>query len=99
MRSLFVAWVAVALGACAGRQQVSTSNQAAAAAPTASLESSSSVACTTDGECGVCYRQGSCGEAIAASDPTVDTPVCHVTPAPFCMPRRGRCEDGHCVAR
>ncbi|MFO0558468.1 MAG: hypothetical protein U0269_10665 [Polyangiales bacterium] len=99
MRILALVLAGSALISCASRQQPATANQAAAASPTASLQSSSTIACAADGECGVCYRAQSCGEPIAANDPAIETPECHVTPAPFCMPRRGRCEQGHCVAR
>jgi hypothetical protein len=73
--------------------------QRAAAAPTGSLEARSRIACAQDSQCEVCYRANTCGEAIGASDPAVSTPECHVTPQPFCMPRRGHCDEGHCVAR
>jgi hypothetical protein len=98
MRILAFVLLAAASFSCASRPQISNANQAAAS-PTASLQSTSSIACAADGECGVCYRAQSCGEPIAANDPAIETPECHVTPAPFCMPRRGRCEQGHCVAR
>ncbi len=97
MKRIAIALAAAALS-CAARPNLSN-NQSSAASTTATLQSTSTIACTTDGECGVCYRAQSCGEPIAANDPAVDTPECHVTPAPFCMPRRGRCEERRCVAR
>jgi hypothetical protein len=99
MRIFAFALVALASLSCASRQQPSNANQTAASSASASLQASSSIACTADGECAVCYRAQSCGEPIGAADPALETPECHVTPAPFCMPRRGRCEQGHCVAR
>ncbi|MBL8678463.1 MAG: hypothetical protein JNK05_04825 [Myxococcales bacterium] len=92
----------LALGAgsisCAS-QRATTTNQLAAAQPNAALQSTSTINCATDADCAVCYRGNSCGEPIAANDPALETPACHVTPAAFCMPRRGRCEERHCVAR
>lgn len=64
-----------------------------------SLVATSGIACRTEGDCAVCYRAGTCGEPIAASDPSVETPACHVSPAAFCMARRARCEEGRCTAR
>lgn len=63
------------------------------------LSSSSRIACSTEGDCSVCYREGTCGEPIATSDPQRDAPACHVAPAAFCLARRARCEHSVCVAR
>ena len=87
-----------ALPAC-GSAQPTGPTQRAAAATNGSLESRSGVACQQDSECEVCYRANTCGESIGAGDPAVSTPDCHVTPQPFCMPRRAHCDNGHCVAR
>jgi hypothetical protein len=99
----WLAWTALtsslALCGCAAQQRPATANQSQSASPTAALSSSSTVQCTTDGECGVCYRQGTCGEPLAATDPTIETPACHVAPAAFCMPRRAHCDSGRCTAR
>jgi hypothetical protein len=99
MRVLALVFMVIASFSCASRPHGLTANQAVAASPTASLQSSSNIACTSDSECGVCYRAQTCGEPIAANDPAIEAPECHVTPPAFCMPRRGRCEHGHCVAR
>ncbi len=95
--ALFVALSAVLIS-CATQQSANTTQRAGTQA-NASLESTSTIACANDADCAVCYRANSCGEPIAANDPTIDTPACHVTPAAFCMPRRGRCEERRCVAR
>lgn len=90
---------AASLISCASQQQQTTTNVLGASQPNAALQSTSTIACATDADCAVCYRANSCGEPIAANDPAVEAPACHVTPAAFCMPRRGRCEERHCVAR
>jgi hypothetical protein len=104
MRAALLLWItlscALSTGGCGASQQSVTTNQASSAAPpTAALSSSSNIACAADAECAVCYRAESCGEPIAANDPALETPACHVPPRAFCMPRRGRCEQGRCVAR
>ncbi len=100
--ALIFAALVVALSAvlisCA-TQQAATGSQRPSTQGNAALESTSTIACANDADCAVCYRANSCGEPIAANDQTIDTPACHVTPAAFCMPRRGRCEERRCVAR
>lgn len=83
---------------CAARRPVGAAQQHAAA-PTDSLSSSSRIACQRDDQCAVCYRADTCGEPLAAGDPSLATPLCHVPPRAFCLARRAHCDEGHCVAR
>lgn len=95
---ILVSALVLTASAC-GAHQPSGPVQRAAAAQTASLQSRSGIACHQESECAVCYRERSCGEPIAASDPEAAAPACHVSPAPFCMARRAYCDEGHCVTR
>jgi hypothetical protein len=96
MRFGSVLSLCLSLSACAAQRSGPTSPAAAAHG---ALSDHSDIACRVDDECAVCFPGGSCGEAIAASDPTLATAACHVAPPALCMPRRGRCDHGRCVAR
>jgi hypothetical protein len=94
--SLAIALLALCSLSCAARPTGPTSP---AGAPHGALSDHSNIACRVHEDCAVCFPGGSCGEAIAASDPALATAACHVTPPALCMPRRGRCDHERCVAR
>ena len=104
MRNRFVvkAWFPILLlliESCRAAATTHGVNAVHSSASTGSLASAPTAACQNDGDCGVCYREGSCGDALALSDPALETPACHVPPAAFCLARRGHCDNSRCVAR
>jgi hypothetical protein len=90
--------LAVVASSCGSAQSTPAESRPSVASNSA-LSHHSDVACRVDEDCSVCYRAGTCGEAIAANSAELEAPVCHSSPAAFCMPRRGHCDQSRCVAR